>query len=209
MSLSLPHRLALAGAVGTSAIALGDALTHGLTGDYSIAADDSGVLWAYLVSAVVHGLTYAAFLLLLVHQRGSIDARGRAARLLRRVLVGAFGILAVVFLLLSPVRDGVAALGLLPVVEGVAGVAFLAMFVAGVGLGFALWRSPEHRAASRLLVGLLPVLAVTLVLGWLAPDFAHPAYLETMLHFGIALLGLGTVRRRASVRATTTEAAAR
>ena len=29
------------------------------------------------------------------------------------------------------------------------------------------------------------------LLAWLAPGFAHPAYLETMLHFGIATTGAG------------------
>lgn len=42
---------------------------------------------------------------------------------------------------------------------------------------------------------MLPVFGVTILLQFVATDWAHPAYLETTLHFGLALLGVDAVRR--------------
>lgn len=41
---------------------------------------------------------------------------------------------------------------------------------------------------------MLPVFGVTILLQLVATDWAHPAYLETTLHFGIAVLGVDAVR---------------
>ena len=60
MQLSIHHKLALIGATVTSALALTDAATHGITGEYSWFADDSGVRAAQVFAAILHGLTYAA-----------------------------------------------------------------------------------------------------------------------------------------------------
>ncbi len=38
---------------------------------------------------------------------------------------------------------------------------------------------------------MIPVLLATIALGLLAPDWAHPAYLETTINVGVALLGVG------------------
>jgi hypothetical protein len=191
MTLTLHHRLALVGATATSAIALGDAMTHGLTGEYSIFADDSGVAWAGAVSYAVHGLTYVALGAVLLAERHRLDAVNRGARVARWVLLVAFGALALIMLALSPVRGPLRDAGLLPVIETVAGLSFLAMFLAGVALGVALWRHDEFHLESRLLTGIVAALGLVLLLAWLAPAFAHPAYLETMLHFGIATTGAG------------------
>lgn len=202
MNLTLHHRLALIGATATSAIALGDAMTHGLTGGYSIFADDSGVPWASALSYTVHGLTYVAFAFVLVAERRRLDAVNRGARVARWVLLVAFGVLAFIMLGLSPVRGVLRAWGLLTVFETVAGLSFLAMFLGGIALGAALWRRSGFHVESRLLVGIVGALGLVLLFAWLAPGFAHPAYMETMLHFGIAITGAGIhvrTRRRTPV----------
>lgn len=191
MTLTLHHRLALVGATATSAIALGDAMTHGLTGDYSVFADDSGVPWVQAVGYAVHGLTYLALGAVLVAERHRLDTVNRGARAARWVLLAAFGILGSVFLVMSPIRGVLREWGVLAVFESLAGVSFLAMFLGGVALGVALWRHTEFRLESRLLVGIVGALGLVVLLAWLAPGFAHPAYLETMLHFGIATTGAG------------------
>jgi len=191
MTLTLHHRLALVGATATSAIALSDSMTHGITGEYSMFADDSGVPWATGLSYAVHGLTYVAFVYVLVAERARLDAVNRAARVARRVLLAAFGTLATIFLIISPIREVVRGWGAIPVFETVAGLSFLAMFLGGIALGLALWRCHDFRLESRLLVGIVGALGLVLLLAWIAPGFAHPAYLETMLHFGIATTGAG------------------
>ena len=37
---------------------------------------------------------------------------------------------------------------------------------------------------------LVPVLAVTVLLGFTDSDWAHPGYVETVIHFGVALIGV-------------------
>jgi hypothetical protein len=191
MNLTLHHRLALVGATATSAIALGDAMTHGITGEYSIFADDSGVAWGSAVSYAVHGLTYVAFIGVLVAERHRLDAVNRGARVARWLLLVALGVLAVVFLTLSPVRGTLREWGLIAPVEAAAGISFAAMFFGGIALGAALWRRAEFRLESRLLVGIVAALGLVFLLVWIAPGFAHPAYMETMLHFGLATTGAG------------------
>jgi hypothetical protein len=56
MKLALHHRLALPAALGLSAIAIFDAITHGVTGHWSVFADDSGSAAAQALGAAVHGL---------------------------------------------------------------------------------------------------------------------------------------------------------
>jgi hypothetical protein len=39
------------------------------------------------------------------------------------------------------------------------------------------------------LAAIVPIIGLTALIAWAAPGFAHPAYAETALHFGVALLG--------------------
>jgi hypothetical protein len=192
-SMSLHHRLAFVGAAATSAIALTDAFTHGLTGSSSAFADDSGAEGLILVGDLVHGLTYAAFCFVLVREAGRIDAAGRAAAALRRVLLASLAFLSAGFLLASPFRGRIEGSAFEDAAGVVATVAFLGMILSALALGPLLLRRPELRVGARVLTGLLPVLGLTILLAVLVPAFAHPAYLETTLHFGIALLGVGAV----------------
>ena len=71
----------------------------------------------------------------------------------------------------------------------VAGIAFLLMFLLGTALGALLLRTADLRVPAALLVSTLPVIGLTILLGVLAPGWGHPAYAETTLYVGIALLG--------------------
>ena len=66
MSMQPHHKLALLGAAGTSAMALSDAVIHGLTGHYSVFADTSGNAPVQALGDLVHGLTYLALSFVLV-----------------------------------------------------------------------------------------------------------------------------------------------
>lgn len=191
MQVSIYHRLALVGATATSAIALDDAVTHGLTGHNTIFADTSEVMWANVGAALVHAFTYGALFLVLVEEGARIDAANRLARLLRRVLMACLGVLCVGFIVIEPARVVFDPPIFRTPWTVVATVVFLGMLLSATALGPALLRRPDLRLGARLLSLMVPLFGLTLLLGVVAPGWSHPAYLETTLHFGIALLGVG------------------
>lgn len=203
MQLSIHHKLALIGATMTSALALTDAATHGITGEYSWFSDDSGVLAAQVFAAIVHGLTYAALGFVLVREATLIDAAGRLQAGIRKVLVCALGLLAAVFLLVAPFFRSPEEAGAVGAVLGVLmTVGFFALLLGSLIIGPLLLRAPRLRTGSRVLTAMLPVLGVTVVMAFVATAWAHPAYLETTMHFGLALLGVDAVTRGLESSAT-------
>lgn len=194
MQLSTHHKLALAGATVTSSIALFDAATHGITGEYSIFADESGVRWALVLAALAHGLPYLAFCAVLVLEAPLIRSAGRVAAGLRWVLLVSMAILAVGFTFLAPFMEPSGS-GPGLVFGAIATVGFAGMLLSALTIGPFLLTAPGLRPGSWVLCAMLPVLGLTFVLAAVATDWAHPAYLETVLHFGIALLGVDAVRR--------------
>ena len=187
--MSLPYRLALVGASLLSAIALYDAAHHGVTGRSSAFSDEYG--WTPLLVAgnVVHGLAYVALVTVLVAARALIDPGHPVARWIRRLLVAVFAVLAAMFLLGLPI---VALAGESPAamaVGGFGGIAFLLMFVLSFALGVALARRPELRVGAVVLLATVPMIGLASALQVVAPTFAHPAYAEVAVAFGVALLG--------------------
>lgn len=77
---------------------------------------------------------------------------------------------------------------------GIADIAGIGTILGSMVLGLALWRSRALGVGARVLALMLPVAGLTALTAWLAPSWAHPAYLEATLHFGPATLGLGTAR---------------
>lgn len=197
MPLSHHHRLALAAATVTSTLAVFDAVNIALTGSGSLFADDSEHTTARIVGAAAHGLTYAALALVLVREADRIGGHGRTAGMLRRVLLASLLVLAVGFLTLAPAAAVVGDGPLVTAWNGTASVAFVGMILSALVLGPVLLKRRNLRPGPVVLAALLPVFGLTIVLEVVAPAWAHPAYLETTLHFGIALLGA-----RAGQRAT-------
>ena len=206
MNMKLHHKLALLGAAGTSAIALSDAVTHGLTGHYSVFADTSGNAPVQALGDLVHGLTYLALSLVLVREATRFAALNRVARGCRWVVLVSLATLAPGFVLVAPVLaiTGIDAGTPYAIWGGIAGVAFIGMILGSLVLGLALLPSRALGVGARVLALMLPVAGLTALIAWLAPAWAHPAYLETTLHFGLATLGLGTaaVLRSADARST-------
>lgn len=196
MQLSTHHKLALTGAAMTSAIALFDAMTHGLTGEYSMFSDDSGVRLAKVLGDLAHGLTYVALCFVLVREATLIAAAGRVQAVLRWILVGSLTLLAAGFLLVAPWLESPESAGVVGVVLVVLmSMGFAGMIFGSLIIGPLLLRAPGLRTGSRVLTAMLPVFGLTILLQFVATDWAHPAYLETTLHFGLALLGVDAVRR--------------
>lgn len=187
------HRAALIFNLGLSAIALNDAVTHGLTGHYSAAAATSGNSAVIVASLVVHGLAYLAIVVVLWCEADAFRAANRFARGLRWTLLVAFGFMGLAMLFVETWRPAV--------VEGVEspwvvweliGTAALAVVVLGSCLlGFALLRTNPLGVGGRILLGVLPAVALILVLAAVAPDWSHPGYVEFVVGVGMSLLGAG------------------
>lgn len=198
MTLDRRHSLALIGATLTSAIALGDAVTHGLTGQSSVFASDSGATAWAVIGGLIHGLTYAALCWVLVGERDRFATANRFARALRRVLIFTFAVMAVAFVVAGPIltmTGGSAESPALATFEVFGTAVFLVMILASLLLGLALLRNHSGGVGARLLAAITPVLAITVLLGFIAPDWTHPGYVETLIHFGVALLGVGVADR--------------
>lgn len=182
---------ALTGAVGLSAIALNDAATFALTGHYSAASDEFGVNPLYLVSGLVHGLAYLALAGVLRAFGPRVDGGNRFRRIVRLTLIVAFLVLAGGMLVGTAVSavtgEMLSGSGLY---GGVANVSFLLHFLGSVALGFSLLRQPGMRLPAWTLIAILPVLGLTIVLGVLGSPWAHPAYAEALVCFGVAFIGL-------------------
>ena len=193
MNMKLHHKLALLGAAGTSAIALSDAVTHGLTGHYSVFADTSGNAPVQALGDLLHGLTYLALSWVLVREAGRFTAVNRVARGCRWVVLVSLTALATGFVLVAPVLAFSDTDAGTPdaIWGGIAGVAFVGMILGSLVLGLALLPSRALGVGAHVLVLMLPVAGLTALIAWLASGWAHPAYLETTLHFGLATLGLG------------------
>ncbi len=193
-TLSTTTKLALFGAALLSFIALQDAMTHGFTGSYSRASDEYGPSWIWLASNLAHGFAYVTFTLLLLVEGSRIDAGSRLRRILRWILVVSFALMAAFFLLASPVLFATNAdLDHLPGwadALAVLLIGFVLQFPVGIALGIATWRVPGLELGSRTLVGIAAAGGLLALLAAVARDFAHPAYLEATVAFGVALLGV-------------------
>lgn len=186
---------ALAGAAGLSAIALNDAATFALAGHYSAASDEFGVNTLYLVSCLVHGLAYLALAGVLRAFGQQVDGGSRFRRVVRLLLIVAFLVLAggmlantAVSAVTGEMLSGNGPYGV------VASACFLLQFLGSVALGLGLLRRPGMRLPAWTLLAILPVIGLTIVLGVLGSPWAHPAYAEALVCFGIAFIGVSSGR---------------
>ena len=194
------HIAALIGCVGLSGIALTDAFVQATTGQDSIFAADDGPVGAIVASDVWHGLTYAALTWVLIAEAARFAAANRVARICRWVLVVCLAASAVSFVVIVPAllvtesTDGAFA-----AVFGALGTPiFFGTILAAVVLGLALIRTNPVGVGGRVLVLILPVTAIIIALAFLAPAYAHPGWVETVVNVGIALIGVGAVTRSAA-----------
>lgn len=178
-------RAAVGGAALLSAAALTDALLRG-AGVVPVWDEETGAGAAKGAMDLVHAGAYVLLAVGLTAAGPGIDAGRSAVRLLRRLLVADLGALAAVFAVLAAVHLGggttSAALG------AVAGVSFALVLLLPLVLGAVLVRRRGLRLPAAVLVGILPVLGLTLALAAADPAWAHPAYLEVTAYLGIALL---------------------
>jgi hypothetical protein len=186
--MSLTYKFTITTAVAFSAISVYDAVYHGLTGRGSVFSDEYGRTWATIAGCLLAALTFGALVVVLVTGRRRIDTGSRTRCLIRRLLAVDLAVLAVTFATgattfanpTSPVTTALAP---------VAGVAFAGMFLLAFALGLSTVKVRELRVSTILLIAVLPIAGLTVALQALGTDFAHPAYAETAVYLGIALLG--------------------
>ncbi|MDO5739958.1 MAG: hypothetical protein Q4P07_07395 [Ornithinimicrobium sp.] len=186
--MSRTTKVALVLAALVSFIALYDAVTHGLTGHWSEFSTEPGdrVAWVAHLGSVIHGAGYRSFVAVLWKYRGSIDAGRRSRSVLRTIMVAAYAAIVPVGVASTIVgTDGAA---------GALGTAlFLPMLLVPPALGITMLVQGDRRPGAWLMAGSIPAVGAVALLAWLAPDWAHPGYVETVVNFGIALLGVGAV----------------
>ena len=190
MTLSRHHVVALIGATLTSAIALSGAVINGTTGVEQPL--NLGLGWM-LAIMLVHGFTYAALSWVLIRERALLERANRFARAVHGVLLASLGVLAIGFVLVAPVMEITKTPPTGPVGiawEWIASIGFAGMIISSLLLGVAVLRNNPLGYGGRLLLMLVPVLGVTVLLGFIDSDWAHPGYVETVIHFGVALIGV-------------------
>jgi hypothetical protein len=187
--MSMINRVAIAAATTLSGVAVYDAIHAGVAGRPSGFSDAYGMTPTMIIGGVVHGLTYAALLAVLVVQRRRIDAGSTVRRWIRRLLVIDFGLLATIFLIGTPFLPRMERAGWGDVSSAIGGISFLVMFVLSVALGLASVRQPHLRVAALVLISTVPLIGLAIGLGALGSSFAHPAYPEAAVYLGVALLG--------------------
>ena len=193
--LTTHHKFALTGAIGLSTYALADAVNHGITGEnlpYDPMTSPAG--WAYF-AMLLHGYTYAALAVVLLREKPRFAGTNHVARGTRMVLLFCLAVLATFFGAVAPVSiaAGHPEWTIVPVFTTVSSLAFAGLILGSTVLGLALLRDRSLGYGARVLQAMLPAFALMMLVAWVAYDFAHPAYLETDLQVGIALLGVGVV----------------
>ena len=173
-----------------SVIALQDAVTQALTGHASALSDEPGqtVPWLANLGSAVHVLAYLAFVAVMVRYGTVIDAGRRVRTALRWSLIVAYGVIAVVLTAMEVTNTVGGSLGT------VANVVFLVMLLGPPALGITMLAQGERAPSAFLMAASVPALGLMILLGFLAPHWAHPAYMETVVNFGLALLGVGASR---------------
>ncbi len=180
---------AVVAAAGMSVLAVSDAVVRG-TGGVPVWDEATGSAAAVSAADAVHGLGYLVLATGLAAAGRRVDAGRRGARLLRRLIVADLVVLGAAFLGLAGLH---AARAVVPGALGaVFGVSFALLFLLPVALGAVLLRRRGTRLPAGLLLGVVPALGVTFGLAAVAPDWAHPAYLETLVYVGLATLVVRT-----------------
>jgi hypothetical protein len=181
-------RAALIAAVLTSVISIADAVWHGLTGRFLL-DDDRSAGWVMASSSVLLAVTFALLAAVLAEQADRIDAGSRAIRWIRRVMLGILAVLSIVCAARLAVEATSANTAIYNAWGAVAGIGFVLMFLVGAVLGACLLRRLDLRPAARLMAASVVIIPLTILVQALVPGWAHPAYAETALYIGLALLG--------------------
>jgi hypothetical protein len=178
---------ALSGAASLATIALTDALWRAnLPNSPSVWSVEEGPDFMLRGVCLAHGIAYLLFAAVLVRGGRAIDGGRWLPRIVRWVLVVGYALFSTVYTsvgLLDP-RDAPTG-----IVEVVTTVVFIITLLLPIVLGFTLVRRRDFRVPALFLLAPIVVFPLTLLLAAVS-TWAHPAYLETVVNFGVALLGV-------------------
>jgi hypothetical protein len=205
MRFSWYHVVALISNLALGVIAMTDTVVKGTTGGSIIPLEDpatGSAVSLLLVINLVHGVAYAALVVVLLKERARFATANRFARVMRIALIVVCAALALPFLVLQPI----ALLGGIPVGSGfmlevstwVGTPAFIGAFLFSAALGFSLIRRNPLGIGGRVLLGVLPAFLLVIVLAFVSPAWAHPGIAEVVTGVGLALLGVMPARVRAA-----------
>ena len=204
-------KLTLTLAVATSGVALLDAVLGGLTGEPTVLAAESGMSLALLFGSLLHAAAYVALALLLHVHGDRIDAGSRTRRVTRIGLQVSYLVMALFF---GPAVTGAWVTGADPsdlpgLLTLPAALGFAGLFLCTIALGIALLKVPGMRLPALVLTAVTAGIGLTIMLGALDSDFAHPAYPEALAYVGTALIGVASVPRPVDRRLSSDRGAVR
>jgi hypothetical protein len=196
-------RAAMIAAVLTSAISIADGVYHGLTGQFLLNEDINPRVVTVSFDALL-AVTFALLAVVLMQQADRVDAGGRVVRWIRRLMQGVLALPALAFAAGLAVDRTAETSTIHRIWDVAGGISFVLMFMVGIVLGVCLLRRPDLRVAAVLMAAPAALIPLLFLVQALAPGWAHPAYAETALYIGLALLGFRT-RYHAHLDAKTNE----
>lgn len=183
---------AVSAAAGLSVLALSDAVRNALAPSGTAPWDPADGPELILRGIILlHAAVYLLLAAVLTAYRRQIDGDSRALPWLRKILAACYLILGLPFCwagLFAPHTDFDAA----GWVSMVIFVAFLGSFVAPIPLGLLLLRQHRMRLSGWLLASPVIIFPLTIVLDSIS-RWGHPAYLESVVNLGTALMGVAAV----------------
>lgn len=186
---------AVSTAAALSAFALSDAAFNALTPSGIAPWDPEGASELMLRALnLLHGIPYLLFTAVLMTYRRQIDQDSRALPRLRKILAGCYAILGLFFSfagLFAP-RLGTDTPEWL---SAAIFVPFLGSFIVSIPLGLLLLKHHRMQLSGWLLASPIIVLPLTIVLESTS-RWAHPAYLETVVNLGTALISVAAASER-------------
>jgi hypothetical protein len=187
------HSIALVTAGTMSALVAVDTVAFAVTGERTVITDDTqGGTATTVAMSVALGATFASLAAVLVREAPLFATAGRLLRVTRRGAVASLAVLAVGFLVLSPVAT-VTGLDEGPVYDGSGLLAMLAltgMTGAALVMGLASLRHHRLGIGGRVLALLVPAALATAGLALVAPDWASPVYCTVIVLLGCASIGV-------------------
>jgi hypothetical protein len=186
-TMSRTGRAALIAAALTSVISIADAVQQGATGR-GLLDPATSPRWVMDGGAVLLAATFALLAAVLAGHAAAIDRGRRWIGAVRRLMQAVLAVLALNFAggLWVDRHPGTTTYRAWEVVGG---VSFLLMFLVGVVLGVSLLRRRDLRWAALLTAAPVVLFPLMFAVQALAPGWGHPAYAETALYLGLALLG--------------------
>lgn len=178
-------KAAITAAAALAIFSVADAVFNAATGG-NLADDEGGPPWSLRLIGAALTVTFGLLAAVLVQAARTIDQESRYVHAVRRALVAVLVVLATASAISSVLADWPGPL------TAVAAAGFPLIFLLGAALGVPLLRRPAFRVPALMLLASIPVLIISAIVEAVAPGWGHPAYAETLLYLGLALLGTVT-----------------